>query len=218
MFALNVATLEMRHAQKVTNKMSTTLYITISILTIGIFDTRKKINKTIEEDSEIEQFIKNIYELYNKINNNKNANREVEYIIAKSKYIDYLLGINSCYSIISKFTNNISQGIYNYQEGLINSIRKYSIQHKEFNTRKRKELRQSAYSPLILFYRGIERILKFIIPNHLSLFKIRFNYNSRAWNLTVKTVTFISVIMTILSFFGITFETVISQLKSTLVR
>ena len=184
------------------------IWICIAILILGVIDILKKIYQTKKEDHDILLFFEKALSLYENIGNDRDIEDETQYLISKSKYIDKLLTKNSLYSPISLFVDEISQGKYECQDGHLKSIYKYIIQHKEDNKNKRIGLRKTLFNPIELFCRGIELLLRYCFAYFLSLIKSDFDYNGKTWKFVVGIISFISAILTILGFFGVTFDSV----------
>jgi len=147
-----------------------------------------------------------VHDLYNK--NQSDIENEIQYIISKSKYIDRLLTKNSLYSPVFHFVNGISQGNYANQEKFLTLINKYIIQHEEDNKNKRIGLWKALLNPIELFCRGIELLLRYCFAYFLSMIKSDFDYDGKTWKFVVGIISFISAVLTILGFFGITFNTI----------
>jgi len=184
------------------------IWICIAILILGVIDILAKIYQTKKEDYNILLFWEKVQSLYEKIRNNRDIEDETQHLISKSKYIDKLLTKNSLYSPIFLFVDEISQGKYEYQDGYLKRIYKYIIQHEEDNKNKRIKLRKTLFNPIELFCRGIELLLRYCFAYFLSLIKSDFDYNGKTWKFVVGIISFISAVLTILGFFGITFNTI----------
>lgn len=184
------------------------IWICIAILILGVIDILKKIYQTKKEDHDILLFFEKALSLYENIGNGRDIEDETQYLISKSKYIDKLLTKNSLYSPIFLFVDEISQGKYECQDRHLKSIYKYTIQHKEDNKNKRIGLRKTLFNPIELFCRGIELLLRYCFAYFLSLIKSDFDYNGKTWKFVVGIISFISAILTILGFFGVTFDSV----------
>ena len=182
------------------------IWICIAIVIFGIIDILIKVYQTKKEDSNILLFWNMVHDLYNK--NQSDIENEIQYIISKSKYIDRLLTKNSLYSPVFHFVNGISQGNYANQEKFLTLINKYIIQHEEDNKNKRIGLWKALLNPIELFCRGIELLLRYCFAYFLSLIKSDFDYNGKTWKFVVGIISFISAVLTILGFFGITFNTI----------
>ena len=182
------------------------IWICIAIVIFGIIDILIKVYQTKKEDSNILLFWNMVHDLYNK--NQSDIENEIQYIISKSKYIDRLLTKNSLYSPVFHFVNEISQGNYANQEKFLTLINKYIIQHEEDNKNKRIGLWKALLNPIELFCRGIELLLRYCFAYFLSLIKSDFDYNGKTWKFVVGIISFISAVLTILGFFGITFNTI----------
>lgn len=183
------------------------IWIFISALILGIIDIFIRVRKTIREDSDILEFWKTIKILYDNIEENRAVDNESYYIISKSKYIDKLLTNNSLYSPVFNFTSDISKGEYNNAVRYLDLVRKYIIQNTEDNRRKRLSLWWSLLNPIELFCRGIEISLRYCLSYFISLLKSNFDYNGKPWKVIVGIISLISAILTILGFFGVTFNT-----------
>ena len=182
------------------------IWICIAIVIFGIIDILIKVYQTKKEDSNILLFWNMVHDLYNK--NKSDIENEIQYIISKSKYIDRLLTKNSLHSPVFHFVDEISQGKYEYQDRYLKRIYKYIIQHEEDNKNKRIKLRKTLFNPIELFCRGIELLLRYCFAYFLSLIKSDFDYNGKTWKFVVGIISFISAVLTILGFFGITFNTI----------
>lgn len=182
------------------------IWICIAIVIFGIIDILIKVYQTKKEDSNILLFWNMVHDLYNK--NQSDIENEIQYIISKSKYIDRLLTKNSLYSPVFHFVNGISQGNYANQENFLTLINKYIIQHEEDNKNKRIGLWKALLNPIELFCRGIELLLRYCFAYFLSMIKSDFDYDGKTWKFVVGIISFISAVLTILGFFGITFNTI----------
>lgn len=182
------------------------IWICIAIVIFGIIDILIKVYQTKKEDSNILLFWNMVHDLYNK--NQSDIENEIQYIISKSKYIDRLLTKNSLYSPVFHFVNGISQGNYANQEKFLTLINKYIIQHEEDNKNKRIGLWKALLNPIELFCRGIELLLRYCFAYFLSMIKSDFDYDGKTWKFVVGIISFISAVLTILGFFGITFNTI----------
>ena len=184
------------------------IWICIAIVIFGIIDILIKVYQTKKEDSNILLFWNMVHDLYNKNKNKSDIENEIQYIISKSKYIDRLLTKNSLYSPVFHFVNEISQGNYANQGILLTLINKYIIQHEEDNKNKRIGLWKALLNPIELFCRGIELLLRYCFAYFLSMIKSDFDYDGKTWKFVVGIISFISAVLTILGFFGITFNTI----------
>lgn len=184
------------------------IWICIAIAIFGIIDILIKVYQTKKEDSNILLFWNMVHDLYNKNKNKSDIENEIQYIISKSKYIDRLLTKNSLYSPVFHFVNEISQGNYANQGKFLTLINKYIIQHEEDNKNKRIGLWKALLNPIELFCRGIELLLRYCFAYFLSMIKSDFNYDGKTWKFVVGIISFISAVLTILGFFGITFNTI----------
>lgn len=184
------------------------IWICIAIVIFGIIDILIKVYQTKKEDSNILLFWNIVHDLYNKNKNKSDIENEIQYIISKSKYIDRLLTKNSLYSPVFHFVNEISQGNYANQGKFLTLINKYIIQHEEDNKNKRIGLWKALLNPIELFCRGIELLLRYCFAYFLSMIKSDFNYDGKTWKFVVGIISFISAVLTILGFFGITFNTI----------
>ena len=182
------------------------IWICIAIVIFGIIDILIKVYQTKKEDSNILLFWNMVHDLYNK--NKSDIENEIQYIISKSKYIDRLLTKNSLYSPVFHFVNEISQGNYANQGIFLTLINKYIIQHEEDNKNKRIGLWKALLNPIELFCRGIELLLRYCFAYFLSMIKSDFDYDGKTWKFVVGIISFISAVLTILGFFGITFNTI----------
>ena len=182
------------------------IWICIAIVIFGIIDILIKVYQTKKEDSNILLFWNMVHDLYNK--NQSDIENEIQYIISKSKYIDRLLTKNSLYSPVFHFVNETSQGNYANQEKFLTLINKYIIQHEEDNKNKRIGLWKALLNPIELFCRGIELLLRYCFAYFLSMIKSDFDYDGKTWKFVVGIISFISAVLTILGFFGITFNTI----------
>ena len=184
------------------------IWICIAIVIFGIIDILIKVYQTKKEDSNILLFWNMVHDLYNKNKNKSDIENEIQYIISKSKYIDRLLTKNSLYSPVFHFVNEISQGNYANQGIFLTLINKYIIQHEEDNKNKRIGLWKALLNPIELFCRGIELLLRYCFAYFLSMIKSDFDYDGKTWKFVVGIISFISAVLTILGFFGITFNTI----------
>ncbi|PMC08765.1 hypothetical protein [Hoylesella timonensis] len=184
------------------------IWICIAIVIFGIIDILIKVYQTKKEDSNILLFWNMVHDLYNKNKNKSDIENEIQYIISKSKYIDRLLTKNSLYSPVFHFVNEISQGNYANQGKFLTLINKYIIQHEEDNKNKRIGLWKALLNPIELFCRGIELLLRYCFAYFLSMIKSDFDYDGKTWKFVVGIISFISAVLTILGFFGITFNTI----------
>ena len=182
------------------------IWICIAIVIFGIIDILIKVYQTKKEDSNILLFWNMVHDLYNK--NKSDIENEIQYIISKSKYIDRLLTKNSLHSPVFHFVNEISQGNYANQGKFLTLINKYIIQHEEDNKNKRIGLWKALLNPIELFCRGIELLLRYCFAYFLSMIKSDFDYDGKTWKFVVGIISFISAVLTILGFFGITFNTI----------
>ena len=184
------------------------IWICIAILILGIIDTLIKVHQTMKEDSDIRLFWSKVCDLYNKIGTNSNIENEIQYIISESKYIDKLLTGNSMYSPVFYFVDDISHRKFNDQDRYLDAIYKLIIQHEKENKTRRIELCKALLNPIEPFCRGIEFLLRFCFAYFLSMIKSDFDYNGKTWKFVVGAISFISVVLTILGFFGITFGSI----------
>ena len=184
------------------------IWIYIAILIFGIIDILIKVHQTMKEDSDILLFWSKACDLYNKIGTNSNIANEIQYIISESKYIDKLLTGNSMYSPVFYFVDDISHRKFNNLVSSLGSIRKLIIQHDKDNKTKRIELWKALLNPIELFCRGIELLLRFCFTYFLRMIKSDFDYNGKTWRFVVGAISFISAVLTILGFFGITFSSI----------
>lgn len=184
------------------------IWICIAIVIFGIIDILIKVYQTKKENSNILLFWNMVHDLYNKNKNKSDIENEIQYIISKSKYIDRLLTKNSLYSPVFHFVNEISQGNYANQGIFLTLINKYIIQHEEDNKNKRIGLWKALLNPIELFCRGIELLLRYCFAYFLSMIKSDFDYDGKTWKFVVGIISFISAVLTILGFFGITFNTI----------
>lgn len=184
------------------------IWICIAILILGIIDTLIKVHQTMKEDSDIRLFWSKVCDLYNKIGTNSNIENEIQYIISESKYIDKLLTGNSMYSPVFYFVDDISHRKFNDQDRYLDAIYKLIIQHEKENKTRRIELCKALLNPIELFCRGIEFLLRFCFAYFLSMIKSDFDYNGKTWKFVVGAISFISAVLTILGFFGITFGSI----------
>ena len=184
------------------------IWICIAIVIFGIIDILIKVYQTKKEDSNILLFWNMVHDLYNKNKNKSDIENEIQYIISKSKYIDRLLTKNSLYSPVFHFVNEISQSNYANQGIFLTLINKYIIQHEEDNKNKRIGLWKALLNPIELFCRGIELLLRYCFAYFLSMIKSDFDYDGKTWKFVVGIISFISAVLTILGFFGITFNTI----------
>ena len=182
------------------------IWICIAILILGIIDTLIKVHQTMKEDSDIRLFWSKVCDLYDKIGTNSNIENEIQYIISESKYIDKLLTGNSMYSPVFYFVDDISHRKFNDQDRSLDIIYKYIIQHEKDNKTRRIELWKALLNPIELFCRGIEFLLRFCFAYFLSMIKSDFDYNGKTWRFVVGVISFISAVLTILGFFGVTFS------------
>ena len=184
------------------------IWICIAILILGIIDILTKVYQTKKEDSNILLFSRKVDDLYDKIKTNSNIDNEIQYIISESKYIDKLLTGNSMYSPVYYFVEDISHRKFNNQVSSLETIEKYITQHKKDNKTKRVELWKGMVNPIELFCRGIELPLRYCFAYFQRMIKSDFDYNGKTWRLVVGTISFISAVLTILGFFGITFNSI----------
>ena len=184
------------------------IWICIAILILGIIDILTKVYQTKKEDSNILLFWSKVRDLYDKIKTNSNIENEIQYIISESKYIDKLLTGNSMYSPVFYFVDDISHRKFNDQDRYLDAIYKLIIQHEKENKTRRIELCKALLNPIELFCRGIEFLLRFCFAYFLSMIKSDFDYNGKTWRFVVGTISFISAVLTILGFFGITFSSI----------
>ena len=186
------------------------IWICIAILILGIIDTLIKVHQTMKEDSDIRLFWSKVCDLYDKIGTNSNIENEIQYIISESKYIDKLLTGNSMYSPVFYFVDDISHRKFNDQDRYLDAIYKLIIQHEKENKTRRIELCKALLNPIELFCRGIEFLLRFSFAYFLSMIKSDFDYNGKTWRFVVGVISFISAVLTILGFFGVTFSSISS--------
>lgn len=186
------------------------IWICIAILILGIIDTLIKVHQTMKEDSDIRLFWSKVCDLYDKIGTNSNIENEIQYIISESKYIDKLLTGNSMYSPVFYFVDDISHRKFNDQDRYLDAIYKLIIQHEKENKTRRIELCKALLNPIELFCRGIEFLLRFCFAYFLSMIKSDFDYNGKTWRFVVGVISFISAVLTILGFFGVTFNSISS--------
>lgn len=186
------------------------IWICIAILILGIIDTLIKVHQTMKEDSDIRLFWSKVCDLYDKIGTNSNIENEIQYIISESKYIDKLLTGNSMYSPVFYFVDDISHRKFNDQDRYLDAIYKLIIQHEKENKTRRIELCKALLNPIELFCRGIEFFLRFCFAYFLSMIKSDFDYNGKTWRFVVGVISFISAVLTILGFFGVTFSSISS--------
>ena len=184
------------------------IWICIAILILGIIDILTKVYQTKKEDSNILLFWSKVRDLYDKIKTNSNIENEIQYIISESKYIDKLLTGSSIYSPVFYFVDDISHRKFNDQDRYLDAIYKLIIQHEKENKTRRIELCKALLNPIELFCRGIEFLLRFCFAYFLSMIKSDFDYNGKTWRFVVGTISFISAVLTILGFFGITFSSI----------
>ena len=184
------------------------IWICIAILILGVIDILTKVYQTKKEDSNILLFSRKVDDLYDKIKTNSNIDNEIQYIISESKYIDKLLTGNSMYSPVYYFVEDISHRKFNNQVSSLETIEKYITQHKKDNKTKRVELWKGMVNPIELFCRGIELPLRYCFAYFQRMIKSDFDYNGKTWRLVVGTISFISAVLTILGFFGITFNSI----------
>ena len=164
----------------------------------------------MKEDSDIRLFWSKVCDLYDKIGTNSNIENEIQYIISESKYIDKLLTGNSMYSPVFYFVDDISHLKFNDQDRYLDAIYKLIIQHEKENKTRRIELCKALLNPIELFCRGIEFLLRFCFAYFLSMIKSDFDYNGKTWRFVVGVISFISAVLTILGFFGVTFSSISS--------
>lgn len=182
----------------------------ISILFFGVVDVLSKVYQTKKEDSNILLFWSTVRDLYAKIKTNSNIENEIQYIISESKYIDKLLTGSSIYSPVFYFVDDISHRKFNDQDRYLDAIYKLIIQHEKENKTRRIELCKALLNPIELFCRGIEFLLRFCFAYFLSMIKSDFDYNGKTWRFVVGGISFISAVLTILGFFGVTFSSISS--------
>lgn len=178
----------------------------ISILFFGVVNVLSKVYQTKKEDSNILLFWSTVRDLYAKIKTNSNIENEIQYIISESKYIDKLLTGSSIYSPVFYFVDDISHRKFNDQDRYLDAIYKLIIQHEKENKTRRIELCKAVLNPIELFCRGIEFLLRFCFAYFLSMIKSDFDYNGKTWRFVVGGISFISAVLTILGFFGVTFS------------
>ena len=184
------------------------IWICIAVLILGIIDILTKVYQTKKEDSNILLFWSTVHDLYDKIKTNSNIENEIQYIISESKYIDKLLTGRSIYSPVFHFVDDISHRKFNNQVSSLETIQKYIIQHEKDNKTKRIGLWKGIVNPIELFCRGIELLLRFCFSYFLSMIKSDFDYNGKTWRFIVGAISFISAVLTIFGFFGITFSSI----------
>lgn len=184
------------------------IWICIAILILGVIDILTKVYQTKKKDSNILLFWNTVRDLYDKIKTNSNIEYEIQYIISESKYIDKLLTGSSIYSPVFHFVDDISHRKFDYQDHSLDIIYKYIIQHEKDNKTRRIELWKALLNPIELFCRGIELLLRFCFAYFLSMIKSDFDYNGKTWKFVVGAISFISAVLTILGFFGITFGSI----------
>ena len=182
----------------------------ISILFFGVVNVLSKVYQTKKEDSNILLFWSTVRDLYAKIKTNSNIENEIQYIISESKYIDKLLTGSSIYSPVFYFVDDISHRKFNDQDRYLDAIYKLIIQHEKENKTRRIELCKAVLNPIELFCRGIEFLLRFCFAYFLSMIKSDFDYNGKTWRFVVGGISFISAVLTILGFFGVTFSSISS--------
>ena len=182
----------------------------ISILFFGVVNVLSKVYQTKKEDSNILLFWSTVRDLYAKIKTNSNIENEIQYIISESKYIDKLLTGSSIYSPVFYFVDDISHRKFNDQDRYLDAIYKLIIQHEKENKTRRIELCKALLNPIELFCRGIEFLLRFCFAYFLSMIKSDFDYNGKTWRFVVGVISFISAVLTILGFFGVTFSSISS--------
>ena len=186
------------------------IWICIAILILGVIDILTKVYQTKKEDSNILLFWNTVRDLYDKIKTNSNIEYEIQYIISESKYIDKLLTGSSIYSPVFYFVDDISHRKFNDQDRYLDAIYKLIIQHEKDNKTRRIELCKALLNPIELFCRGIEFLLRFCFAYFLSMIKSDFDYNGKTWRFVVGVISFISAVLTILGFFGVTFSSISS--------
>ena len=184
------------------------IWICIAILILGIIDILTKVYQTKKEDSNILLFWSKVCDLYDKIKTNSNIENEIQYIISESKYISKLLIGSSTHSPVLLFVDDISHRKFNYQDHSLETIYKCIIQHEKDNKIRRIGLWRALFNPIELFCRGIELLLRYCFAYFLSMIKSDFDYNGKTWRFIVGTISFISAVLTILGFFGITFSSI----------
>ena len=184
------------------------IWICIAILILGVIDILTKVYQTQKEDSNILLFWSKVCDLYDKIKTNSNIENEIQYIISESKYISKLLIGSSTHSPVLLFVDDISHRKFNYQDHSLETIYKCIIQHEKDNKIRRIGLWRALLNPIELFCRGIELLLRFCFAYFLSMIKSDFDYNGKTWRFIVGTISFISAVLTILGFFGITFSSI----------
>ena len=182
----------------------------ISILFFGVVNVLSKVYQTKKEDSNILLFWSTVRDLYAKIKTNSNIENEIQYIISESKYIDKLLTGSSIYSPVFYFVDDISHRKFNDQDRYLDAIYKLIIQHEKENKTRRIELCKALLNPIELFCRGIELLLRYCFAYFLSMIKSDFDYNGKTWRFVVGVISFISAVLTILGFFGVTFSSISS--------
>ena len=182
----------------------------INFIFFGVVNVLSKVYQTKKEDSNILLFWSTVRDLYAKIKTNSNIENEIQYIISESKYIDKLLTGSSIYSPVFYFVDDISHRKFNDQDRYLDAIYKLIIQHEKENKTRRIELCKALLNPIELFCRGIEFLLRFCFAYFLSMIKSDFDYNGKTWRFVVGVISFISAVLTILGFFGVTFSSISS--------
>ena len=176
---------------------------------LGIFDIIIRVCQTRKEDKRISLWEGNIKELDRKLKSkiNVDVDNEVEYIISQSKYIDELLNDGSILSSIQGFAIEISQGnYYNGFKRYFPLIRSEILCHREDNKQKRCKLWKALINPIELFFRGVDRGLRFLLSYPISLFIADLDYDARPWQVLAGIVSFVSALLSILGFFDIKFN------------
>ena len=186
------------------------IWICIAILILGIIDILIKVYQTTKEDLNIRRFWDKVINLYKNKETNSNIEGEIRYIISESNDIDKLLTGDSIYSPVLLFVDEISRGNFDYQGRLLATIQKYIIQHEKENKTKRKGLWTALLNPIELFCRGIELFLRYCFAYFISMIKSDFDYNGKTWRIIVGAISVVSAVLTILGFFGITFNSIYS--------
>ena len=173
----------------------------------GIVDIIIRVYQTRKEDKCISLWEENINVLGRKLKRKINVDNEVEYIISQSKHIDELLNDGSILSPILDFATEISQGnYYNGFKRYFPLIRSEILCHREGNKQKRRKLWKALINPIELFFRGVDRVLRFLLSYPISLFIADLDYDARPWKVLAGIVSFVSALLSILEFFDIKFN------------
>ena len=170
----------------------------------GIVDIIIRVYQTRKEDKCISLWEENINVLGGKLKRKINVDNEVEYIISQSKHINELLNDGLTLTPILGFATEISEG--NYYDGFkryFPLIRREILWHREDNKQKRCKLWKALINPIELFFRGVHRVLRFLLSCSISLFIADLDYDARLWKVLAGIVSFVSALLSILEILGI---------------